>query len=264
MAFFNSPIFGKLCFWNSNTAGPAVVLLHGLGSRGLDWQPQIESLQNRYQVITLDFPGHGESDALNQSLSMADLASCVIELLNHLQIQSAHLIGLSLGGMVAFQAAVDYPRRIDSLIIINSAPGPGSNASKIKRRILMRKILLRLAPINTLSKRIANDLFPLESQAPLRAQYLASMQLVDKKSYRYMVDAISRFNLDQEISRCEVPTLVITADKDYTSVSFKQAFVDRMQNSSLTVIENSRHATPIDSPVLCNQKILEFLSRATN
>lgn len=236
-----------------------VLLLHGLGSRGKDWQFQIDELKDCYRVVTVDFPGHGESEACHQPISMAFLAQKVHQVLRGLALEKVHVVGLSLGGMVAFQLAVDYPDSLSSMVIINSAPGPGDNAKKLKRQLRLRQWIIRLVGLKRLASKIANNLFPLASQAQLRQMFFDSIEKVDKASYLNIASAIERFNLDGKVEFCQIPTLVLTADKDYTSVAFKQAFVDRMPNATLQIVPQSRHASPIDSPEFCNAAIKKFL-----
>jgi pimeloyl-ACP methyl ester carboxylesterase len=259
MSYFSAK--SQIHYSDSGGTNAPVIFLHGLGSRGTDWQPQIDALNDKYRVITLDFPGHGKSEAWHAPITVKDLAGIAKMLLDQLKIPSAHFIGLSLGGMVAFQMAVDYPECLRSMVIINSAPGPGANPMKFKMRLLLRKALLRFVGIDKLAQRIAHDLFPQSSQASLRDQFLASIKYVDKQTYKNIVDAIGNFNLDKAIRGCHIPALILAADQDYTSITFKENYTKRMKNARICVIPNSRHASPLDSPEFCNREIVEFLKQ---
>lgn len=94
----------------------------GLAGSGRDWRPQIELLAARYDVIAPDLRGHGTSHAPSAPWHMADLARDVAEVLRTFGATPAHVVGLSLGGMVAFQLAVDSPALVRSLVIVNSGP----------------------------------------------------------------------------------------------------------------------------------------------
>ncbi len=239
--------------------GTVVLLLHGLGSRGIDWQPQIEALKNQFRVITIDFPGHGNSIASAETITMKTLAKGVKLVLDQLEINAVHLVGLSLGGMVGFQFAIDYPSTLQSMIIINSGPGLGKRNAKLKRQLLLRKLILRCFGLKPLANKIAKNLFPAPTQAHLRGQFLQSIGCVDGGTYRRMVDAIGEFDITEEIVGCSVPTLILAADQDYTSVALKQNYANKMAKAEVCVIANSRHASPLDSPDFCNSKIIEFL-----
>lgn len=243
--------------------GEPVVLLHGLGSQGRDWAPQIDALKEHYQVITMDCRGHGESPASQQALSMSDLAADVNEVLQELKIEAANIIGFSLGGMMAFQFAVEFPAKTHSLIVINSGPGPVTPSKHARRIVAFRKLVIRIFGLQFLAKLLARNLFPNESQKPLVGAFLQSISLVDKQTYLSILGAIRDFDVSARLSQIICPVLVITADQDYTPVSSKRAYSEKLADSRLIVIENSRHATPLDQPEVSNQIMLRFLNEVS-
>jgi len=100
--------------------GEPLVLLHGLGSCGEDWVLQTQFFAPRFRVIAPDLRGQGRSSKPPGHYSIAQLATDVTALLGALSIDSAHLVGLSLGGLVAQQIAIDTPRRARSLTLTNT------------------------------------------------------------------------------------------------------------------------------------------------
>ncbi|WP_105104047.1 alpha/beta fold hydrolase [Microbulbifer pacificus] len=240
--------------------GEPLLLLHGLGSRGTDWGPQINGLANEYRVLTLDFPGHGDSDPIHAPVSMADLAGDVRALLDHLQIPRAHVVGLSLGGMVLFQLLADSPDRLRSITVINSGPGLTSGQWRMSFLVAFRTLLIRTFGLPMLAKKIAPKLFPHKEQQPLREAFLSSIDAVDTDSYVRVLRAIGDFNVCAEVAGSQMPALILSADNDYTPVSYKAEYVATLGNARLSVIKNSGHASPMDSPDVCNQLIRDFLS----
>src|SRR5262245_6170015 len=101
--------------------GEPVVLLHGLTSSArINWQmPGIVSmLSKKYQVIALDLPGHGESDKpANEEAYGLNLVEDVVRLLDHLKIEKAHIVGYSMGGMIAVKFMVGHPERVLSGVV---------------------------------------------------------------------------------------------------------------------------------------------------
>ncbi|MBL8989265.1 MAG: alpha/beta fold hydrolase, partial [Gemmatimonadetes bacterium] len=102
--------------------GPTVILIHGLGGRGADWTPQIDHLASRFRVVAPDLRGHGQSPKPAGPYAMRDLAADVAALIRRVGGGPVHVVGLSLGGMVAFQLAVDDPALVRTLTIVNSGP----------------------------------------------------------------------------------------------------------------------------------------------
>ncbi|WP_147466093.1 alpha/beta fold hydrolase, partial [Pseudomonas syringae group genomosp. 3] len=102
--------------------GEPVLLLHGLGSSCQDWEYQIPVLASHYRVIVMDMRGHGRSDKPHERYSIKAMSNDVEALIEHLRLGPVHLVGLSMGGMIGFQLAVDQPHLLKSLCIVNSAP----------------------------------------------------------------------------------------------------------------------------------------------
>ena len=97
---------------------PAVVLSNSLGSTHRMWDAQLTALEERFRVIRYDTRGHGESPVPDGPYSIDDLADDVVALLDRLGISSAHLVGLSLGGMTAMRVAVRNPDRVNRVALL--------------------------------------------------------------------------------------------------------------------------------------------------
>ena len=99
---------------------PALVLIHGLGLTRFTWDNYYKALSDNYFIITYDLLGHGQSALPKAVPDLSLLSNQLDELLDHLKIESAHLIGFSLGGMINRRFAMDYPHKTSSLVILNS------------------------------------------------------------------------------------------------------------------------------------------------
>jgi pimeloyl-ACP methyl ester carboxylesterase len=106
--------------------GEPLVLLHGLGSSSQDWELQVPALSRHYRVILMDIRGHGRSDKpASATASPPSAPTCWP--CSSTCTGPVHFVGLSMGGMIGFQLAVDHPQWLRSLCIVNSAP-------EVKRR----------------------------------------------------------------------------------------------------------------------------------
>src|SRR5438105_12464497 len=108
--------------YESAGEGPPLLFLHGLGSSGQDWRRQVRAFTDRFRVITYDVRGHGASDKPPGPYSVPLFAQDAAALLRELETGPAHLCGLSMGGMIAFQLAVDFPELVQTMTIVNSGP----------------------------------------------------------------------------------------------------------------------------------------------
>lgn len=240
--------------------GTPVLLIHGLGSSTLDWEFQIPVLSAHYRVLALDVRGHGRSDKPHGRYRIVDFADDVAALIEHLQLPPVHLVGISMGGMIGFQLGVDQPHLLRSLTIVNSAPQVKAHNLRERLEIAKRWLLARLLPLETLAKALGKLLFPRPEQAELRQKVEQRWPRNDKRAYLASLDAIIGWGVRERLQRITCPTLVISADHDYTPVESKQAYVTELPDARLQVIDNSRHATPLDQPQRFNTVLLDFLA----
>jgi pimeloyl-ACP methyl ester carboxylesterase len=241
--------------------GDPLLLVHGLGSSSRDWEHQVPAFAAHYRVIVVDVRGHGRSDKPQERYSMAGFARDVEALIEHLGLGPVHLLGLSMGGMIGFQLAVDKPQLLRSLCIVNSAPEVKVRSLNDVWQYGKRWVLSRVLSMGTLGKAIGQNLFPRPEQADLRRKAAERWAQNDKRAYLASFDAIIGWGVQERLGRISCPTLIISADRDYTPVALKQAYVKLIPDARLVVIENSRHATPLDQPEVFNRTVLEFLSQ---
>lgn len=258
MSYFDQQ--GCQLYYEDLGHGETVILIHGLGSSSKDWEYQIPALQKHFRVIAVDVRGHGRSGKPVQAYTMQSFADDICALIQHLQLHKPHVVGISMGGMIAFQLAVDHPGLLASLTIVNS--GPEVKARNLKQwfEVAKRKLLSRLLSLEQIGKALGGLLFPRPEQAHLRKKIEERWPLNDKRAYLASLDAIIGWSVRERISTILCPTLVISADKDYTPVADKEAYVAQIPHARLLVIKHSRHATPLDQPERFNQALLDFLN----
>ena len=102
---------------------PWLVLIQGLGFDRSGWQPVLRRLRRRFRLVLVDNRGSGRSDLPGGSFRVADMAADVVAVLDDAGIRRAHVMGMSLGGMVAQEVAVRYPERVDGLVLVSTSPG---------------------------------------------------------------------------------------------------------------------------------------------
>jgi len=260
MAMARLQIDGCEIYYEVVGAGPPVVLVHGLGSCVRDWDRQIPAFAAHHTVIAVDLRGHGESGKPAGPYSMARFAADVARVLETLAVGPAHIVGLSLGGMVAFQLAVDAPQYVKSLAIVNSAPEVIPRSVREWLALKARVWGLRLLGLPKFAERIAAMNFPDPGQAAERRALAARIAANDVAAYRASTRAIVGWSVADRISSIRCPVLVVTADHDYTPVAHKERYAAKMPRARVAVIERSRHVTPIDQTEVFNRVVLEFLA----
>jgi pimeloyl-ACP methyl ester carboxylesterase len=245
--------------WSTAGQGSSVLLIHGLGSSQLDWSRQVPVLARSHHVVTYDQRGHGASSRPLRPFTMRDLARDAAALIRRLGLARCHVVGLSLGGMVAFQLAVDEPELVRSLVIVNSGPEVVPRTMKERSALLVRRALSRVLPMRWLAAMIVGRLFPHPEQHDLRTEFVARFAGNHKPSYRKAMAAIIGWSVSDRIDTVTHPVLVVTGDRDYTTVDRKRQYVERLPRATLAVVPNSGHATPIDQASAFNELVMRFL-----
>lgn len=258
MAYINlsSGRFAYIC----QGQGVPVLLLHGLGSSMSDWQPQIEYLSRSCKVYALDLRGHGQSELLRAPISMAELATDVVEFIQALVIGPCIVVGISMGGMLTFQLLAEQPQLVHAAVLINTAPSFPLIGWRVRGQVLLRLTMVRLLGLERFGRILAERLLPKPEQKILRELLAERIAANDRRSYLYAMRAIVGWSALTAARELQTPLLVIAGDRDYTSLAYKQSYVDQLKNAQLVVVADSGHATPLDQPEQLNQLLTGFIS----
>ena len=243
--------------------GPALVLLHGLGGSGADWAPLVEAFRGRFRVLAPDSRGCGETRALaapHGPFTLPQLAGDVEALLEGLGTGPAHVVGWSLGGMVALQLAVQAPARVASLAVVNSGPDWRAKTPLQHLALKARGLATALLGPGTVAPPLARRLFPRPDQAALRRAYVARLAAADRRAYAALLDAFLGWSVEDRLPELAMPALVVASDGDYTSVASKEAWARGLPRGRLQVVEDSRHALPLEAPERLGAVLSEFLA----
>lgn len=252
---------GITLYYQITGAGPPLLFLHGLGSSGRDWERQVAHFASHYRVITVDVRGHGRSDKPAGPYAIPLFAADVVQLLEKLDIVPIHLVGLSMGGMIAFQLAVERPELLCSLTIVNSGPEVIIRTIQDRLTLWQRLLIVRLMGMRKMGEILAQRLLPQPEYADLRETFASRWAENDKQAYLHSLKAFIGWQVTAYLGQITTPTLVITAEHDYTPVAVKEAYVAQMPQAELLVIEDARHALPIERPQQFNAALEAFLQK---
>ena len=248
-------------FYEDAGHGEPVLLLHGLGGSTADWAPQVEALAPRYRVLALDVRGSGRSRDLRRPggpFSVQQFADDAARFLDQLDATPAHVVGLSLGGMIAFQLAVDHPRCVRTLTIVNSVPALVPRTLAERLRLGLRLGVARLFGPAGMARLLVRRLFPRPEQAPLRRRFLEAMARNDKRAYLASQRALVGWSVLDRIGAIEAPVLVVASERDYWPVADQEAYARRMQRAEVAVVADAGHALPIEAPDRLDLSINNF------
>jgi len=245
----------------SDRADPGVLFLHGLGSCSEDWGLQIPIVSERYWVLALDMPGHGQSSQPAGWPSIEDMALPTASVVKEHSESPVHVVGLSLGGAVAMQLALAHPETVRSLTLVNTFAKLRSGSSGLFRK-LVRIAFVVLGRMDRVGGWVAAGLFPESEQELLRQAAAERIASNPRGAYLRAIWAATRFDIRDRLNEINIPTLVVAGELDTTvSMNAKKELASHIPGAQLVVIPDSGHATPIDAAEAFNRTLLDFLSK---
>ncbi|MET7701476.1 alpha/beta fold hydrolase [Streptomyces sp. NPDC005485] len=226
---------------------PPLVLGPSLGTSKAVWEPQLPALTRRFRVLRFDLPGHGRSGAgllprpEPGRTVMDDLASLVMDLVDHHGWDTFHYAGISLGGAIGAHLAARQPSRVHSLALVCSSARFGPPEAWHARADLVRLKgtgpLLETSP----SRWFAT---PDSAGTPLGRRLLGSLADADPVGYAACCDALATYDLRPNLARITIPTLVVGGSRDAaTPVEHAQELAQGIPHSALEIIECGHLAT---------------------
>jgi len=245
--------------------GHPVVLIHGVGLNKEMWGGQMVGLAPHYRVIAYDMLGHGASPRPDPETGLAGYAEQLHELLEHLGLPTATVIGFSMGGLVARAFALHYPQQLSGMVILNSVfnRSPEQRAGVIARTSQAAEHGPDANAAEALSR-----WFSSEYQAANPAQIAAIRQVLasnDAQGYltTYKLFATQDMYRADDLGSIQAPTLVATGELDPGSTpDMARQLALRIHGAQVQILAEQRHMMPVESPRLVNQMLLDFLKQA--
>lgn len=252
-------------------AGPAVLLVMGLGSRGDNWTPISRALAGRgFRAIQFDNRDVGRSSRfLGGSYEIADMARDAVGLLDHLGITEARLVGISMGGMIAQELAVRFPERFSRLVLLATWPG-GELAKKPEGAILSELASLahggdRAAAEGRLGafyRAITGPAFVQKNPEVLDMAVAFALEgAPEVDGLLRQIQAISRFSIWDRLGDVRAPTLVLHGDADpLIPHENGELIARRIPGAELRTLRGVGHLVPLEAPLETYGALLDFLS----
>ncbi len=245
---------------------PPLVLIGGWASYRWIWFRQIPVFKKKYKCIVFDNRGAGRSSKPDYPYTVEMFAQDTIGLLDALHIDSAHILGISMGGLIAQQIAISYPKKVRSLIIVSSHFG-GPNQIRMDERTMALLIAL---PTETISKEQARAM---RYRATFTPQFLQEnksvIEQIDGWAEKYPTPlyaqvhqsaATAEFDAETQLNQIHAPTLIVHGDNDL-AVPPKNAelIAERISESKLVFIKGGAHFSIIEKYEDFNNTVMEFI-----
>jgi len=234
-----------------NISRPPVVFIHGAGGAHLRWPPQTRRIPG-YRIYALDLPAHGKSDGLGFQ-RIGDYARAVIDFLDSVKLNSAVMIGHSMGGGIALTLALDFPKRVLGLGLI----GTGARL-RVSPQILDSASRVETFPA---AVKLINDLEFGPTASP-RLKELARQRMSGIRPTVLHGDflACNEFDAINRLDEIAAPSLILCGAEDQlTPPKYSEYLHERISNSRLAVIPEAGHMVMLERPEAFTQIVAEFL-----
>lgn len=257
----DQPIASGEPYVEERGAGEPILFIHGLGSSTRDWTPQLDFFSRTHRVLAYDVRGHGRSPAASRQFDMRELAADAARLLEKRNAHPAHVVGLSMGGTIAFQLLADRPDLVRSAVITNSGPELILRTPEQRRAIRARVAIVSTMGTKVMGMLIARKLFPGPRNASVRAAFVDQIGSMKRRAYLHALRAMVGWSVTDRLARMDRPVLVLASDQDYSPVALKREYAAKMPRAEVVVISDARHALPVERPEEFNAAVSEFLAR---
>ncbi|MDX8491604.1 alpha/beta fold hydrolase [Mesorhizobium sp. VK22B] len=244
-------------------SGAPVLFIHGVGMNAAIWQPQIERMADRWDVIAIDMLGHGRSPLPPQTPELADYAKQAIRLLDHLGLEKVSVVGHSMGALVAQELALLAPERVSRIVSLNVVfRRPPELAAAVRERAAALTGHGDAAGAAQTIARWFGDPVPAELTAAA-GKTAAALSEVDPEGYArtYRLFAHADNDHAERLPTLAVPALFMTGSEDGNSSPAMSAAMARLApHGRCTVLAGQRHMMAVADPELTTRHIADFLS----
>ncbi len=243
------------------TAAPVVLMSNSLGSDLTMWDAQAAVLARDHRVVRYDMRGHGRSPAPPGPYSLQDLAADAVALLDRLDVERAHLVGLSLGGMVAMQVAATTPQRVDLMVLCCTSAHLPPAANWHDRAATVRADGVGAVAHSVVGRWLTPGF---ASASPgLVSDLLAMVKATPDEGYAACCEAIGDMDLRPSLADITAPTLLIAgADDPATPVDHASAIAAAVAGARVVTVGPAAHMASIEQPTAVTQHILAHLTEA--
>ena len=245
---------GRIGFAENGSGGGPIVFLHGVGSDKSVWAPQLAHFGRTRRAIAFDYPGYGDSDPAPEGTTRDDYAAAILAGMDSLEIESAHICGLSLGGVVAIAMHAAAPDRCRSLILADTfavhPDGPG----------IYERSIAASADLRALAEARVDFLLAPGALDDVRRDVVETMASIDPAAYRIGAEAVWLADQRQRAAAIAVPTLVLcgAADK-VTPPALSEELASLIPGAKLELIPGAGHIANLERPAEFDERVEEFI-----
>ena len=250
---------GTFYVLNQKEQSIPIVFIHGVGLTYEIWQPQLDFFKN-YSNLAYDILGHGKSSLKKQNISFDDFSDQLINLIDELNFQKIHLVGFSIGSLIARNFATKFNDRLQSLVLLGSIYKRTEQQQKIvNERFNQAKKELKLSKLAL--KRWFTDKY-LENNPDTYDKISSILSSNNMANFIKVYELFVNHKNDEDFEKIMVNTLITTGENDIGStIEMSQELNKIIKNSQLKIIKNGKHLCGIECADDVNLAIKNFVDK---
>lgn len=239
---------------------PVVMLAHALSSSLRMWDHQVPALTPHFRVLRYDIRGHGATDAPAGPYTLDQLGADAVALLDALGIERVHMVGLSMGGMIAQNLGLYYSHRLSSLVLCDTtAVMPDEAQAQWEERMTVAREEGMAGLVQATLERWFTHEF-MEQNAPEVESIRKQILFTPVSGYLGCCEAIRRLKYLDQLHTIKLPVLIIVGDVDpATTIDDARAMHECIPHSKLVVLSGAAHLSNVQNPDEFNAALLDFL-----
>ena len=248
---------GTFYILNQKEKSTPIVFIHGVGLTYEIWQPQLDFFSN-HSTLAYDILGHGKSSLKKQNISFDDFSDQLIKLIDELNFQKIHLVGFSIGSLIARNFATKFNDRLQSLVLLGSIYKRTEQQQKIvNERFNQAKKELKLSKLAL--KRWFTDKY-LENNPDTYDKISSILSSNNMANFIKVYELFVNHKNDEDFEKITVNTLITTGENDIGStIEMSQELNKIIKNSQLKIIKNGKHLCGIECADDVNLMIKNFI-----
>lgn len=261
--------FKKIINENSNEW---ILFIHGFGGGLNSWDNQSDFFKNRYNLLLLELPGHGNSEYNSDvKLSFGNITDNIIQVLNGLSIDRVNIIGISLGSTIAYVLSILYPNRLNKIVLvgaivnINKRLNILSKIAAIFSRLIGYRNTYRLAVYLTLPPKLNSERS--KKNEEFRKEFYTNSNNLSKDEFKNWTLFILNFKKELErysTKPLQIPCLIIMGKSDYFFLPSATAFKNSNPNVRIEIFNNSGHVVNLEAKNSFNTYVERYLLTANS
>jgi pimeloyl-ACP methyl ester carboxylesterase len=243
--------------------GPAIVFLHGLGGCWRDWEPQLESLRDRYRCVIVEHRGHGRSQRVPGPYSTDVFAADALAACRLVGVEHAYVVGLSMGGMIAQKLALAAPEFVDALVLCDTSTHMGQRAGDGLRKAAE---MVKAQGFGVLSQVGPGEMAgwsarTLAERPEVARNNLRESEANDPDCWAWAVGALVDHDTRDEIGKITAPTLLVWGAEDVgVPVAFAEPLARALGGAPVVVLEDAGHVCNLERPEEFDRAITDFFA----